>query len=58
MRAIVVELAGADDRDSVEGRARDADTDADGGPVGRGTGQLTARTGTPAAPASNEGEPA
>ena len=58
MRAIVVELAGADDRDSVEGRARDADADADGRPVSRGTGQLTARTATPAAPVSNEGEPA
>jgi quercetin dioxygenase-like cupin family protein len=58
MRAIVVELAGADDRDSVEGRARDADAGADGRPISRGAGQLTARTGTPAAPVSDEGEPA
>jgi quercetin dioxygenase-like cupin family protein len=56
MRAIVVELAGPDDRDTLEGRARE--TGAEDRPVGRGAGQLTARTGTPAAPDPDEGEPA
>ena len=57
MRAIVVELAGADDRDTVEGRARDAGA-SDDRPVERGIGQLAARTGSPVTHASDEGEPA
>ncbi len=56
MRAFVVELAGADDRDTVEGRARDAGEA--GAPVGRGAGQLAPRTPTPAALDRDEGEPA
>jgi len=55
MRAIVVELAGSDDHDTVEGRARDAG--AEDVPVGRGVGRLAART-PPAATATDEGEPA
>jgi quercetin dioxygenase-like cupin family protein len=55
MRAFIVEFAGADDRDTVEGRARDAGDDT---PVTRGTGQLAARTVRPATPESDEGEPA
>jgi quercetin dioxygenase-like cupin family protein len=59
MRAIVVELAGADDRDTVEGRTRDAATASDDDrPVERGIGQLAARTGPPASHTSDEGEPA
>lgn len=54
MRAFVVELAGSDDSDTVEGRARDA-SPADR-PVARGTGQLAARNVRPADP--DEGEPA
>jgi quercetin dioxygenase-like cupin family protein len=54
MRAFLVELAGADDRDSVVGRAREANPD--DVPVTPGTGQLAARTARPADP--NEGEPA
>ena len=42
MRAFVVEFAGADDRDSVIGQARDAALAGDV-PVARGNGQLTAR---------------
>jgi quercetin dioxygenase-like cupin family protein len=56
MRALIVELAGADDSDTVVGRARDAGPD--GQPVARGTGQLTARSARPPLPGSNEGEPA
>jgi quercetin dioxygenase-like cupin family protein len=56
MRALIVELAGADDRDTVTGRARE--TSPDDPPVARGTGQLTARTGSPLARDTDEGEPA
>lgn len=56
MRAFVVELAGPDDSDTVLGRARDASPD--DLPVGRGTGQLAARTAGRATPDPNEGEPA
>ena len=58
MRAIVVELAGADDRDTVEGRTRDAGASPDDRPVERGVGQLAARTGQPPTGLSDEGEPA
>ncbi len=56
MRAFVVELAGPDDSDTVVGRARDTDTD--DVPVGRGVGQLAARTGPPTGGDPDEGEPA
>jgi quercetin dioxygenase-like cupin family protein len=56
MRALIVELAGADDRDTVTGRARDASPD--DLPVARGTGRLTARTGSPLPRDTGEGEPA
>ena len=55
MRAIIVEFAGADDSDTVVGRARDAGED--DLPVARGTGQLAARPARPVMD-SNEGEPA
>lgn len=58
MRAFVVEFAGADDGGSVLGRARDL---APGGdePVGRGSGQLTARIPTrPGSQPPRDGEPA
>ena len=55
MRAIIVEFAGADDSDTVVGRARDAGED--DLPVARGTGQLAARPARPVTD-SNEGEPA
>ena len=54
MRALLVELAGADDSDTVLGRARDAGPD--DLPVARGAGQLAARPVRPADP--DEGEPA
>jgi quercetin dioxygenase-like cupin family protein len=56
MRALIVEFAGADDSDTVVGRARDggaADL-----PVARGQGQLAARTGRATTSDPNEGEPA
>ena len=56
MRAIIVEFTGADDRDTVEGRARDAT--ADEVPVARGAGQLAPRTERPVTTGSDEGEPA
>jgi hypothetical protein len=56
MRALIVELAGADDSDTVLGRARDAEPDER--PVARGTGQLAARTARPRPGDQNEGEPA
>lgn len=56
MRALVVELAGADDSDTVLGRARDADRE--DRPVARGTGQLAARTARPLATDPSDGEPA
>jgi quercetin dioxygenase-like cupin family protein len=56
MRAFIVEFPGADDRDTVLGRARDAV--AGDLPVARGTGQLAART-TGLPPADRDaGEPA
>ena len=58
MRAIVVELAGADDREMIQARARAA-ADAGGAqPVERGAGQLAARTTLPSSSTSDEGEPA
>ena len=54
MRAFVIELAGADDRDTVMGRAREASLDDE--PLARATGQLAARPGRPGDP--SEGEPA
>jgi quercetin dioxygenase-like cupin family protein len=56
MRAIIVEFTGADDRDTVEGRARDAS--ADEVPVARGAGQLAPRAGRPVRADPDEGEPA
>jgi len=56
MRAFIVELTGPDDRDTFLGRARDASPD--DRPVERGTGQLSAMTGSPAVRANDEGEPA
>ena len=67
MRAFVVELAGADDHDTVVGRARDAEADggaaaggAGGRSVSRGNGQLAAGPGSGSRPArgGSEGEPA
>ena len=54
MRAIVVELAGADDRDTVSGRAAEADRAV---PVERGVGRLAARTGTVDGANPSDGEP-
>jgi quercetin dioxygenase-like cupin family protein len=54
MRAFVVELAGADDSDTVMGRAREAIPD--DGLVAPATGRLATRTARPADP--SEGEPA
>jgi quercetin dioxygenase-like cupin family protein len=56
MRAFVVELAGADDQDTVSGRARAAE--AGELPVGRATGQLAERAGSRAGLDPNDGEPA
>jgi quercetin dioxygenase-like cupin family protein len=56
MRALIVEFAGADDSDTVLGRARDADPD--DRPVARGTGQLADRTARPLTTDPNDGEPA
>jgi quercetin dioxygenase-like cupin family protein len=56
MRAFVVELAGPDDSDTVVGRARESDPG--DLPVGRGIGQLTARSGPPSGGDPSEGEPA
>jgi Cupin domain. len=55
MRAFIVELAGPDDRDTVAGRARDADPG--DLPVSRGSGQLAARKASPASHDPREGEP-
>ncbi len=56
MRALVVEFAGADDRDTVLGRARDPEPgDA---PVELGEGRLAARSTPPVATGPDEGEPA
>lgn len=56
MRALVVEYAGADDRDTVLGRARDAEPgDA---PVAHGEGQLAPRTTPLVTAGTDEGEPA
>ena len=56
MRALIVELDGADDRDSVQGRARIAGPGE--APVSRGSGQLAPRTGRPVTTDRSEGEPA
>ena len=56
MRALSVELDGADDRDSVQDRARTGD--AAETPVSRGTGRLAPRTARPVTTDPNEGEPA
>ena len=62
MRALVVELAGSDDRDTASGRARDARTgrDAQGGPgsVSRGSGQLAPRAAPSPTRDDDAGEPA
>ena len=55
MRAIVVELAGADDHDTVSGRAAEAGRDQV--PVERGIGRLAARTGTVDGANPSDGEP-
>lgn len=55
MRAFIVEFAGADDRDTVAGRARDANPD--DLPVARGNGRLAARTGGHTAADPESGEP-
>ncbi|MEA2630325.1 MAG: hypothetical protein QOE66_544 [Chloroflexota bacterium] len=56
MRALIVELSGADDRDTVLGRARDAGSE--DGPVGRGIGQLAPRIDRRPTADPAEGEPA
>jgi quercetin dioxygenase-like cupin family protein len=56
MRAFIVELAGADDRDTVAGRAREPGPDEPSVP--RGHGQLAARDPAVAAHDPREGEPA
>ena len=56
MRAFIVEFTGADDSDTVEGRARDENVDAV--PVARGTGQLAPRTERRVSDDPDEGEPA
>jgi quercetin dioxygenase-like cupin family protein len=58
MRAIIVELAGADDRDTVEGRARDADVNVGDRPVEPGIGRLAPRTDRQPPSDRTEGEPA
>ena len=55
MRAIVVELAGADDHDTVSGRAAEADRDTV--TVERGIGRLAARTGPVDGANPSDGEP-
>lgn len=56
MRALIVELAGADDSDTVVGRTRGAGSEDP--PVARGTGQLAPRIVRPVTTDPNEGEPA
>jgi quercetin dioxygenase-like cupin family protein len=56
MRALIVELAGADDSDTMFGRARDADSEDP--PVGRGIGQLAPRIDRRPIADPDEGEPA
>jgi quercetin dioxygenase-like cupin family protein len=56
MRAFIVEFPGADDSDTVVGRAREAGVDDP--PVERGSGQLAARTTPPAMRDGEAGEPA
>ena len=56
MRAIVVELAGADDGGAVLGQAREL-APGEGGVVGRGIGELATRT-DPARREPSDGEPA
>jgi quercetin dioxygenase-like cupin family protein len=55
MRALIVELAGADDSDTVFGRARDADSEDP--PVGRGIGRLAPRVDRRPTADPDEGEP-
>jgi quercetin dioxygenase-like cupin family protein len=56
MRALVVEFGGADDRDTLLGRARDAEPGEM--PVAHGEGQLAARTTPLVGAGPDEGEPA
>ena len=56
MRALVVEFGGADDRDTVLGRAREPDPGA--ASVTPGIGELAARTTPRPASGPDEGEPA
>ena len=58
MRAFVVEFSGADDRDTVTGRAAEAEAGPGALPVGRGTGRLADRAGSRAGPDPSDGEPA
>ena len=55
MRAFVVEFSGADDHDTVAGRADEAHSATS---VGRGTGRLAERTGSRGGPDPGDGEPA
>jgi quercetin dioxygenase-like cupin family protein len=57
MRALVVELSGADDGGAVLGQAREL-TPGDRGSVDRGIGQLAPRTPDPARREPADGEPA
>jgi quercetin dioxygenase-like cupin family protein len=57
MRALIVELAGADDAGAVLGQAREL-APGEGGPVGRGVGALAPRTPDPARREAADGEPA
>ena len=56
MRAFIVEFTGADDRDTVEGRARDASADAV--PVGARRRPARATDRAPVSADPDEGEPA
>lgn len=56
MRALVVELAGADDRGAVLGQAREL-TAADRAAIGRGVGALAERMPDPARREPSDGEP-
>ena len=57
MRALVVELAGADDRGAVLGRARELAA-VEAGAIGRGVGALAERASDPARREPSDGEPA
>ena len=56
MRALVVELAGADDGGAVLGQAREL-TPGEDRPIGRGVGALAARVPDPARREPSDGEP-